>query len=119
MKRRRRQYEEPEDEMELGEVLEPYEEHTGWTQENDPQEEYDDPYMQGFSDGYYGEEYSEEHEAVDHEGRFRIAMGLFDLVSIMVGILVILLLVAMLITLYNWLCSDISHSMLLMQSGLQ
>ena len=121
VKRRRARYEEADEAMELGDVLESYEEHSGWTQEGyAPAEvEYEDPYMQGFSDGYYGEEYSEEHEAVDHESRFRIAMGAFDLVSIFVGIIVILLLVAMLITLFNWLRSDISHSMLLMQSGLQ
>ena len=122
MKRRRRHYEEEADEaVELGDVLEPYDGHTGWTQENDPVQnaDYGDPYVQGFADGYYADEYSQEHEAVDHEGRFRIALGMFDLLSILAGIVVILLLVAMLITLFNWLNSDITHSMLLMQSGLQ
>ena len=46
-------------------------------------------------------------------------MGMFDLVSILVGIVVILALVAMLFTLFNWLKSDIQHSALLLQSGLQ
>ena len=46
-------------------------------------------------------------------------MGVFDTVSILVGVLVVLILVAMLISLVNWLRSDIMHSMLLLQSGLQ
>lgn len=121
MKKRRRRYEEAEEAVELGDVLEPYEDHTGWTQEEyAPSDmDYEDPYVQGFQDGYDMEEYSDEHEAVDHESRFRIALGMFDLLSILAGIVVILLLVAMLITLFNWLRSDILHSVLLMQSGLQ
>jgi len=120
MKRRRRRYEEDaEDAVELGDVLEPYGGHTGWTEESYPEMDYEDPYVQGFADGYYADEYSEEHEAVDHEGRFSIAMGMFNLMSILIGIVVILLLVAMLLTLFNWLHSDITHSMMLMQSGLQ
>jgi len=116
--RRRRRYEE-EEAVQLNEVLEPYD-HTGWAEEDQnpsPEEAYMDPYEQGYEEGYY--EYSDEHEAVDHEGRFRIAIGVFDLVSIFAGIFVILLLVAMLITLINWLRSDILHSALLLQSGLQ
>lgn len=119
--RRRRRYEEDEDAMQLGDVLEPYG-NVGWEEPDRDgfgQETYEDPYAQGYVDGYYGEEYSEEHEAVDHEGRFRIALGMLDLVSIFVGIVLILVLVAMLITLFNWLRSDIMHSALLLQSGLQ
>ena len=52
-------------------------------------------------------------------GRFKVAMGVFDTVSILVGIGVILLLVAMLVSLVSWLRSDILHSALLLQSGLQ
>ena len=40
-------------------------------------------------------------------------------VAILVGIGVILLLVAMLVSLVSWLRSDILHSALLLQSGLQ
>jgi len=120
MKRRRRRYEEMEEEaVELGDVLEPYQQ-PQWQDEPYVQDSaMQDPYVQGYVDGYYDEEYSDEHEAVDHEGRFRIAMGMFDLVSIFLGILVILALVAMLFTLFNWLRSDIQHSALLLQSGLQ
>lgn len=109
--------------MELGDVLEPYQQE--WDEQAYQPEMYqqpyvpEDPYAQGFADGYYGEEYSDEHEAVDHESRFRIALGMFDFISIFVGIVVILVLVAMLITLFNWLRGDLMQSALLLQSGLQ
>ena len=118
--RRRRRYEEEEESIELGDVLEPYAV-SGWQAADDQPyvQEEADPYMQGYEDGYAAEEYSEEHEAIDHESRFRIAIGMFDLVSIFVGIAVILLLVAMLFMLLEWLQSDIRHSALLLQSGLK
>ena len=119
--RRYRRYEQEEEAVQLGDVLEPYG-NAEWdeaAQEPYMQDEYEDPYMQGYVDGAYAEEYSEEHEMIDHEGRFRIAIGMFDLVSIFVGIVVILVLVAMLIMLVEWLGSDIMHSALLLQSGLK
>ena len=116
MKRRRRRYEETDEAVELGDVLEPYQQ-SEWDDASYAQPQ-DDPYVQGYVDGYYGEEYSAEEDLIDHNGRFRIAMGMFDFVSIFVGIIVILLLVAMLITLFNWLQTDIQHSALLLQSGL-
>ena len=58
-------------------------------------------------------------EALNQAGRFKVALGVFDSVSILVGIGVILLLVAMLVSLVSWLRSDILHSALLLQSGLQ
>lgn len=114
MKRRRRQHE--EEPVELGEVLEPYDQQ--WKQEYAAYEETPPQYDQNY-DETYADEYSDEHEAADIEGRFRIAMGVFDLASILVGIAVILVLVTMLVTLAQWLRSDILHSALLMQSGLQ
>ena len=42
---------------------------------------------------------------MNEAGRFRVAMGVFDTVSILVGIGVILLLVAMLVSLVGWLRS--------------
>lgn len=112
-RRRRREYEEMDEEIQLDEVLEPYDEQE-WADAAYAQDSYAYPeYEQGY------EEYSDEHEEADHEGRFRIAMGMFDLLSIFVGIVVILLLVAMLIMLINWLRTDILHSALMLQSGLQ
>ena len=65
------------------------------------------------------EEYSEEHERLDSEGKFHIALGVFDLISIIIGIIVILVLVGMIVTLFNWLRNDVLQSALLLQSGLQ
>ncbi|NLO86254.1 MAG: hypothetical protein GX096_12665, partial [Clostridiales bacterium] len=65
------------------------------------------------------EEYSDYHEEMDILGRFKVAMGVFDTISIFMGILVILGLVAILMSLISWLESDIMHSVLLIQSGLQ
>jgi len=108
MKRRRSQQIE-EEPVELGEVLE--------TNEQQWQDEfvYDQPYDlydESFDD------YSSEHEAADHESRFRLAIGLFDIISIFVGVSVILALVAMLTTLLQWLRNDILHSAILLTSGL-
>ncbi len=135
-----------EDELRLDEVLEPYEQDEpevyaaspdfapyGDAQppyEEQPYDEnpsaYEPPYEEENQPSYgdpYDEEYSDYHEAIDEAvsqaGRFRVAMGVFDTVSILVGIGVILLLVAMLVSLVSWLRSDILHSALLLQSGLQ
>lgn len=125
MKRRRSRQHETEETVELGEVLEPYQEQQ-WTDETayedgfyaeQPQEN-DEGYLEEYED-FYSEEYSDEHEMADNEGRFRIAMGMFDLISIIIGVVVILVLVSMLVTLFNWLRNDILHSALLLQSGLQ
>ena len=121
MKRRRSKQYEKEESVQLEQVLEPYTQQ--WTDENDyavetfdasGEQEYDDEYQE-----FYGEEYSEEHEQADSEDRFRIAMGLFDLISIIIGIVVILVLVSLLITLFNWLRNDILHSALFLTNGLK
>lgn len=121
MKRRRRN-KQNEEALELDEVLEPYEElqwadENGYAEPNDGQDDSQE-YQNGYEE-FYGDEYSEEHELADSEGRFRIAVGMFDLISIIVGIVVVLVLVSMLITLFNWLRNDILHSALLLQSGLR
>ena len=125
MKRRRSRQYENDEAIELGQVLEPYEEQQWAEQPVDGEETYDaqqDEYPEAYLDGYqdfYGEEYSEEHELADTEGRFHFAVGLFDLISILIGVVVILVLVSLLMTLFNWLRNDILHSALLLQSGLQ
>ena len=117
MNRRRRRYEE-EERVELQEVLEPYRQTPATPQmDSQPPEEYPEAYAQ-YEDPYM-DEYSDVHDEADSEGRFRIAMGFFDLISIFVGIVVILILVAMLVSLISWLRDDILHSALLMQSGLR
>lgn len=127
MNRQNEQYN-SEDAYELDEVLEPFEEEEqqwnadGYYQQQAYEQPYQDEYPEAYAEGYeefFDEEYSEEHEEADSESRFRLAMGVFDLVSIFVGIVVILVLSGMLITLINWLRTDILHSALLLQSGLQ
>lgn len=76
-------------------------------------------YDQGFeNDPYADEEYSDYHEALDREGRLRTAMGVFNSVSTLVGVVVILVLVGMVISLISWLRADIIHSLALLQSGI-
>ncbi len=110
---------EPADDEQSGQTFAPYEDEAGPLYGQQPsygeqQPPYGDP---------YDEEYSGYHEAMDEAmnqaGRFKVAMGVFDTVSILVGIGVILLLVAMLVSLVSWLRSDILHSAQLLQSGLQ
>ena len=126
MRRRRSKQYENEDAVELQQVLEPYT-NQQWSDEaadqddqyeQNPEDDYPDAYLEGYED-FYGEDYSEAHEAADTETRFRIAIGLFDLISMIVGIIVVLLLVGLIVTLFNWLKNDILHSALLLQSGLQ
>ena len=126
MRRRRSKQYENEEAVELQQVLEPYT-NQQWSDEavdqddqyaQNPEEDYPDAYLEGYED-FYGEDYSEAHEAADTETRFRIAIGLFDLISMIVGIIVVLLLVGLIVTLFNWLKNDILHSALLLQSGLQ
>ncbi len=114
---RRRGYEE---EIELSDVLQPYEQPKVYADEEWLEGELQEPvYDPMYMDPMDLEDYSEEHEAVDYDTRFHIAMGMFDLISILVGIAVILALVAMFAALFQWLQNDLMNSALLMQSGLK
>ena len=120
--RRYEGYEEAEDELRLDQVLQPYQQEA--YEQRGPEEDYAPPLQEPpYEQPPYEEEYSDYHEAMDEAmdeaGRFRVAMGVFDTVSILVGVVVILALVAMLVSLVSWLRSDILHSALLLQSGLQ
>ena len=116
--RRRFRGREMEDEtVQLGDVLEPYEDQP---QMDDSQPPFQEPvYQDLYQPPVYEEEDPDQQEEDESEGHFRIAMGVFDLISILIGAVVILVLVAMLVTLVNWLRTDILHSALLLQSGLQ
>lgn len=91
-------------------AAEPYEDDLGYQSED-----YDEDFE---NDPYADEEYSDYHEALDHEGRLRTAMGVFNSVSTLVGVVVILVLVGMIISLISWLRADIIHSLALLQSGI-
>ena len=120
----------PEEEaFELDEVLEPYApmdepeyvhyqdkaayagESSGEYADEYPQEEYYEPYDEA--------DYSDDHEALDREGKVRAAMGVFNSISILAGVVIILILLAMLVSLGSWLRRDILHSLALLQGGIQ
>ena len=118
-KRRRQRYE--EEELQLEEVLEPYHyaaDEEGYYEEPayDPQGEllyrtvdyapYPEP---GYAD------YQQEEE---HGSRLGVAVHVFDIISSLVGVFVILILIAMLLTLVDWLRTDLLHSFVLLQSGI-
>lgn len=116
-----------EEALQLGDVLEPYDDEPYMDEaydeydEQPPLEEDEPVYQDMYTQPGYEEEYGDEdlQEAEDSEGHFRIAMGVFDVASILVGAVTILVLVALLVTLAGWLKTDILHSALLLQSGLK
>ena len=65
----------------------------------------------------YGED--PETEELEDTHRFHIAMGVFNLISILAGLAVILVLVAILVSLVTWLQSDITQSMALLTSNIK
>lgn len=136
MREKRRRYQpQEEDALQLGDVLEPYEqpvyqqpayEEPAYDEQAYGQPPYEDACQDAEAYAYEEapypddlQDYSDYHEEMDSKARFKVAMGVFDTVSILVGVLVILVLVGILIALVNWLRSDIMHSVLLLQSGLQ
>lgn len=50
-------------------------------------------------------------EELDSEHNFRIAMSVFDLISMLIGLAVILVLAALLLGLVNWVQHDVSQSL--------
>lgn len=130
MNRRRRSQRYEEDELQLQDVLEPYGGQPVYSDEpvydegdfvisqnnQQYQAETISPYQEaGYAD-YLPED--EQFEPDSHENRFAMAAHVTDAVSSLAGILVILILVAMLLTLVDWLRTDILHSVVLLQSGI-
>lgn len=107
-KRRSQRYE--EEQLPLDEVLEPYQ------FADDPQggEPYPDAEYQHYPEAGYAEYLTEE----EPENRFGVAVHVFDVLSSLAGVFVILILVAMLLTLVDWLRTDLVHSFMLLQSGI-
>ena len=88
----------------------------------DDGEEYDDgsvDYIDYSQSGFEMEDDADYDEELDDTNRFRVAMNVFDLISILVGLALILVLVALLISLVTWLEGDISQSLTLLTSNLQ
>jgi len=83
-----------------------------------PQEEpeQDVTYTDYSQTGFEEEEYSDYSEELDDTHRFRVAMNVFDLISVLAGLAVILVLVAILVSLITWLEGDITQSFTLLTS---
>jgi len=128
--RRSRQHE--EDTLQLEQVLEPYDDQQAYGQsfqydDNVAYEQADDgqlyqqvayqPYPEaGYADYLPQEEELDSEE--ETEMRFGVAVHVFDVISSLIGVFVILILVAMLLTLVDWLRTDILHSFVMLQSGI-
>ena len=84
-----------------------------------PYEEQDVDYIDYSQTGFEDEEYSDYNEELDNAHRFHVAMNVFDLISVLAGLAVILVLVAILISLVTWLQSDITQSFALITSQFQ
>lgn len=85
--------------------------------EPEPEEEPyegDVDYVDYSQTGFDEEEYSDYSEELDDTHRFRVAMNVFDLISVIAGLAVILLLVAILVSLITWLEGDIAQSFTLL-----
>ncbi|MBP3650110.1 MAG: hypothetical protein J6K73_10035 [Clostridia bacterium] len=120
-----------EEALRLEEVLEPYDDqqayanafqfddHVGYEEPANDQlyQQVDyQPYPEaGYADYLAQEEYMDEEEP---EMRFGVAVHVFDMISSLVGVFVIIILVAMLLTLVDWLRTDILHSFVMLQSGI-
>lgn len=129
--RTRRSRQREEEALQLEQVLEPYDNQQPYDQsfQHDENVAYDDPangqlYQQveyqpypeaGYADYLSQEDYLDEEEP---ELRFGVAVHVFDVISSLVGVFVILILVAMLLTLVDWLRTDILHSFVMLQSGI-
>ena len=73
----------------------------------------------GTEDAQPGDGEDPEYEEMEDTHRFHIAMGVFNLISILAGLAVILVLVAILVSLVTWLQSDITQSLTLLTSNLK
>ena len=93
---------------------------TGYPQQ--PQDGTDDPnveYIDYSQTGFEEEEYSDYNEELDDTHRFHVAMNVFNMVSVLEGLAVILVLVAILVSLLTWLQGDITQSFTLLASQLK
>ena len=82
-------------------------------------------YEVGYDDGYGPEmdipeeDYAVYDEGLDNDHRFHLAMNAFNTASVFTGLVVIFALTALIISLVSWIQTDISHSFVLLQSGIQ
>ena len=80
---------------------------------------YEDDYDSDYEDDIdFLEEDPAERQLI-HAGRLRVAAGVMDFLSVIAGMAVVLVLVALLISLINWLVGDISQMFAILQRRLK
>ncbi len=80
---------------------------------------YEDDYDSDYEDDIdFLEEDPQERQLI-HAGRLRVAAGVMDFLSVIAGMAVVLVLVALLISLINWLVGDISQMFAILQRRLK
>ena len=74
-----------------------------------------------YQDEAYGGDDGDEaaEDAWEHEGHVRTTMGVLNTFSVLLGVFVIFVLVAMLLGLFSWLKADILHSLTLLEGGIR
>jgi hypothetical protein len=80
---------------------------------------YDDDYDNEYDDDIDFLEDDPEEQQMIHAGRLRVAAGVMDFLSVIAGMVVSLLLVAMLIYLINWLVGDVGRMFAILQRRIQ
>lgn len=73
-----------------------------------PEEPYDDEPEE--DDAWDDEPLTDEERKLMRKGRFRVAAGVFDFFSVIIGTVVILILIALLVSLITWLQSDFDQT---------
>ena len=79
-------------------------------------EDYDNDYLEEDID--YMED-DPEMQHMLHAGRLRVAAGVADFLSVIAGMVVVLVLIALLVSLINWLVSDVGQMFALLQRRLK
>lgn len=84
-----------------------------WEEDNGYAGDYNEEEAGGYGEYEAYDDYADSDidEELSHEHNFRIAMNVFDLISMLVGLAVILVLSALLFTLFNWVQRDLSQSL--------
>ena len=89
----------------------------------------DDPYQESYDDQDYEDEYTYDEDDMTYDDymdfmteeerrrdKWRVFSGLADFIGVIVGAVTVLLLIALLVSLMNWVQADISQSFTLWQT---
>jgi hypothetical protein len=88
-------------------------------EQNPPPEDENVRYIDYSQTGFEEPDSGDPSEELEGTNHFRMALGAFNLISILAGLAFILVMVALLISLITWLQGDISQSLTLLTSNLQ